>query len=477
MQQDADKPGCKVLLVAIEPAILETMSLLARAMAADQRLQPIILIRSTENKGKARELCGPGIEIFCIDQVPWPAKSDSLSMPAWAVWLWALLRRMKIRGRFVHRWIHILEIMNDLSRHRLRARQILAQINPQALLVGDDRRAGFLAAILKEAKIRKCFILLVCYAVSHCRDELVPTRDGHPGFDLNAPRDRFLKKWIARRLPLQVFMSQAGPYLFYQAHPTMALHFMMMLSEDPWCVGGGLSDKVALTGEGDLQRYIKGGMDPSKLAVVGQPSLDTLFDSAREKDKLTEKLNLGYGFDSQKKLLICAVPQLAEHHVFDWETHWKEMDFLVNSLAGTGLNVLLSLHPKSQPEAYLKFEEKPNVRVAFEPLSTILPAGDIFVATFSSTVRWAVLLGIPTLVVDFYGFDYSVYDSLGGVKIVSNREKLSPALHNLAIDQVYYQNQVEQALKTAPEVAPFDGLARQRIIDLVWQQVGHKGGA
>ncbi|MGD9123520.1 MAG: hypothetical protein PVG60_00425, partial [Desulfarculaceae bacterium] len=341
----------------------------------------------------------------------------------------------------------------------------------------DDRRAGFLAAIIKEAKVYGCYNLLVSYALSECRDDVAPARQGDPAYDLNTSPDGYLKKWIARRLPLQVFMSQVGPYLFYQARSIMALYFMKMLSENPWCVGGGFSDQVALTGENDLRRYLKGGVDPNKLVVVGEPTLDDLFDSTKSKDKIKAGIIRSHGFDPQQKILICALPPFAEHRVFDWETHWKEIDFLMKNLADTGLNVLLSLHPKSSRKDYLKLEEKPRVGIAYEPLSKILTAGDIFVATFSSTVRWAVLLSIPTVVFDFYGFGYRLYDNLGGIKVISNREDFGPALDKLANDPVYYEGQVAQARKSAPEIAPLDGLARQRIIDLVWRQVGHKSGA
>src|SRR5262249_35532508 len=129
--------------------------------------------------------------------------------------------------------------------------------------------------------------------------------------------------------------------------------------------------------------------------------------------------------------------------------------------------VLLSLHPKSDPAAYRFLEAEFGARLLDQSLREVLPAADVFVGTYSSTVRWAVLLGVPTVVVDFYGFDYDIFDHFPGLVKVTDRALLAPTLKRLVDNPLYARELREGQRRAAPSVAPFDGRACRRLIDLV----------
>ena len=173
----------------------------------------------------------------------------------------------------------------------------------------------------------------------------------------------------------------------------------------------------------------------------------------------------------KKKLIICAVPPLAEAGILDWPRHWQEIRFLVSSLAQTGANVLLSLHPKSDARQYRFLEQEFRGHLLREPLRESLPAADLFVTYSSSTVRWAVMLGIPTVLVDFYGLNYTIYDHLAGVVKVTDRTALLSVFGQVLEDHNYYDYLKSEQKKAAQYVARFDGQATQRIIDLIGMHV------
>jgi glycosyltransferase involved in cell wall biosynthesis len=299
------------------------------------------------------------------------------------------------------------------------------------------------------------------------RDDVALSRKEDPIYRMNHRSQGVLKRWIQQHYPDQIYQSQHGALLFFTPVTTIMLARMNMLPPNPWTIGGGYSDCVTLIGEEDRDRYIEMGVVPEKLVVTGQPSLDPLYKASCGVSALRATLIKKYGLDADRKLLICAVPQLAEHGVLDWTTHWREIRFLIGALAQTGANVLLSLHPKSQPEQYRFLEGEYGVKILQESLGDVLPTADVFTATFSSTVRWAVLLGIPTLVFDFYNFNYDIFDHLAGVVKVTDKALLTDTLCRMLADPAWYEQLQRNQLQAARQIALFDGQANRRIIDLI----------
>ncbi|MCC7449639.1 MAG: hypothetical protein IT324_19620 [Anaerolineae bacterium] len=78
-----------------------------------------------------------------------------------------------------------------------------------------------------------------------------------------------------------------------------------------------------------------------------------------------------------------------------------------------------------------------------------------------------MLLGIPTLVFDFYGFNFDIYDQLKGVVKVTEKALLSVSLHRMLTDQIWYEQLQHAQLNAAQRTALFDGQAYRRIIDLI----------
>ena len=105
------------------------------------------------------------------------------------------------------------------------------------------------------------------------------------------------------------------------------------------------------------------------------------------------------------------------------------------------------------------------VTIVEEPLKFILPCADCFVTSFSSTVRWAALLQIPTVVVD-YGWhtNYDFYNDLPTVTIVREESaffgKLEAALAN-------FKGKVNLNPDSNSDGVPFDGQATKRIVSCV----------
>ena len=143
-------------------------------------------------------------------------------------------------------------------------------------------------------------------------------------------------------------------------------------------------------------------------------------------------------------------------------------------------NCLISLHPKMDLRRYRFIEAEYGIPISTERLVDILPAAGIFAATFSSTVQWAVLCRVPTVLFDFYGFNYPMYESLKGVKVVTDKMAFAPHLRRLLLNQEYYLEMSSEQEKMAACISPFDGRCMERILAVILHDRGlaepNKGG-
>jgi hypothetical protein len=347
---------------------------------------------------------------------------------------------------------------------------LFEKVDPAAVLLADERRVGLYGGMLHAARRRGRLTMVIPYALSDLPDMVLPRKD-KPDHYVDRRPYRLIKAWIRRRHPDQVYESEVGPLLFYPAVETLVLASLGILPPKPWVIGGGWADVVGLIGEADRRRFVEQGAPPQKMIVTGQPSLDVLYETWQRKDDLCQRLAVDYGLDGDKPFVVFAVPQLGEHKITGWEEHWAANMAVTETLAATGANVLLSLHPRSDPEQYAFLEDRFGVHILREPLSEALPAADIFVATYSSTVRWAVLLRIPAIVVDYGWFGYTFFDHFEGVIKVNDHAKLAPVLKKMLGDLAYYERLQALQADTSQEITMFDGQAVRRIVDLIEERI------
>jgi hypothetical protein len=474
-----------VFLLHASAASLQELLIVAEAMHHDQRYRPVLILTSKSLEEYVARNAPPGLDILrwysskdssateAEEAVPATPKMPNLHVARKIV---ALLRTIGRKALYAPSPLSDLATLvsgartiHFLRQELVRVRRVFEQYQPVALLLSSDRRGGTESTFIRVAREYQCFKLVVPFAYSEAEGSAI-LRKNWPLCQGGSNPQILLKYLVQILYPGQVHVSPSGTFLFYPPATTLSLAAMRMLSPNPWQSGGGFSDLTGVLSEAERNRYQQMGVPKEKMIVTGQPSLDSLYQVATNGQGLVSRLSETYCIDSRRKRILCAVPQLAEHGFLSWERHWKEITFLVSSLTQTGAHILLSLHPKSDPERYVFLEKQYGVRILREPLRMVLPAAHLFVATFSSTIQWAVLLGIPSVVVDFYGMNYPMYDHLPGVLKVTNKAVLVRVLRSVLENPSYYDYLKREQQKAAPTIARFDGQATQRILDLIGER-------
>jgi len=123
---------------------------------------------------------------------------------------------------------------------------------------------------------------------------------------------------------------------------------------------------------------------------------------------------------------------------------------------------LLSVHPRSDVKSYEFLEEKYKCRILREPLSDVIGAADLFLASNSTTFTWAALCGIPSIaLMSPVPFLFSFLES---VRQVSASADLAAAISEiLESPEISFERDWQRLSRN--EV--FDGQYRERFFRLL----------
>jgi hypothetical protein len=170
----------------------------------------------------------------------------------------------------------------------------------------------------------------------------------------------------------------------------------------------------------------------------------------------------------EKPVFLAAIPPdqfNTQRPGCEFMSHLEVVAFWLDSLAATGWNVVVNLHPHLNPDK-IPLGSHSNVRLCQRPVAELLPLCDVFVACISATIRWAIAAAKPVINHDLYRYGYDDYRSAPGVVHVTNREEFSLEVKRIVEDAAYREQvRLEQAL-VAEDWGNLDGKSGQRLLDL-----------
>ena len=151
----------------------------------------------------------------------------------------------------------------------------------------------------------------------------------------------------------------------------------------------------------------------------------------------------------------------------DVQTGQSEFESTCYQFSRTDANCLLSLHPRMVREQYEHLAQKYHVQVADESLRDILPAADLFSASFSTVVQWAVLCHIPTVIIDWYDYVDGFIEKIDGVVLVKQKGRIREVINCLLSDRNQYEKLKNDCKGQAADYSPFDGKCVERIAKII----------
>lgn len=349
-------------------------------------------------------------------------------------------------------------LARGIRRKRRRVADRLVALRPDVLVVFEDRFIDPEAIWLAEASRLGVPAVLVRYAAASPESDAW-TRRGRAAYSLDAGLLAGCRRAFARAHPHHAWDDGQGAQLFYPLWDALALARERMADGRPWVVGGGAVTRVAVQGEADRREAETVSGLHGRFVVTGQASWDDLVAGEPQSGASAPR----------RPRVVCAWPQWAEHGQLGWSVHLALLERLAAELGKCAAEVVLCLHPKADAGRYEPLAASHGLSVSRLPLQRELRAADIFVASWSSTLRLAAMLGIAAINLDWAGQSYRLFSKLRSLQTSASPDDFGPLLSELLAEGGKRQALARTLREESATYGTVDGRACERISSLVIQ--------
>ena len=282
--------------------------------------------------------------------------------------------------------------------------------------------------------------------------------------------DRGLPRAFAALLPRWSFVHKGMRLLRLPAPDALAMELLSLAPPRPWVLHSGHADAIAVESEFMRDYCVREGLDPERLVVTGSAAHDTMHGvrerAAQARAELCRRLSLAEG----RPLLLSAVPpdQLYSGGRPGCEFSGYEalVEFWVRSLGEIdGYNVVLSLHPSQKREDWAHLERF-GPRISDERIEGLIPLCDVFVASISSTIQWAIAASKPTINYDVYLYRHPAYQNASGVLLAARQDEYLRLLRRLTADTAFFSEIARRQETSSAYYGRIDGRAADRLASL-----------
>ena len=357
------------------------------------------------------------------------------------------------------------EFSNYLRNNYQNISRLINKYNIHVILLSGDRHLGLEPVFLKISKALNIPSIIIYLAYYAGEEQIFFNNYATQKIKPNLLTSKYIVN-SQRTLTYKV----ARHSYYYPHYIGNSLNNFGVLTKNPYVMGSGSSDILCIDNHYNKNLYVRAGVEEKKIHIVGDGNYDLLYKQHSQRDVIRQNIFKKYHLDNDKKIIIIGLPQLGEHGELPWDRHWQEIHFLIKSLHSLDQNILISLHPKMNINNYKYLEKKFDCKILNERLIDSLPSADLYIATYSSTVVWSVLCGINTVVIDFYGFNYTMYDYLNSIRKVEQKDNLKTTLENSLTEKVDFSKDWEKLSKNMV----FDGRTMERYIELIRDSLSSK---
>ena len=368
--------------------------------------------------------------------------------------------------RFSEEVIKELLIKIDVVKRRVSfCEDWLVKLGIDAVLLPEDNIERDSYAWVKAARRRNVKSIISSYG-SISRSEAVNAYSNSPAHRITEECYSFL-----RLHNLSHWTERVGGYHITRLPfiELLARELTATAPKNPWVINSGATDVLAVESNNSKVDYLAHGFENSQIEVIGHPLQDKLAIHMDEVSLLKEKLAAEFSFDSRNFFIVVAMPpnQLElVSSVFDSYTELL-VSFGLKPSEITGFNTIVSPHPNASAEE-IELMKSLGINIVHKPVSELMPIADIYLSSVSSTIKWALGLGIPVIDFDCFQYGYANYKNLNQVLTVSSEDCYQGTLEKLK-DINFVKRLKSQAQSKASNWGPIDGNATSRLVQLVLQ--------
>lgn len=362
------------------------------------------------------------------------------------------------------------EIFFGLWRERQLRKELedlMARVCPQVLILPELNWGYSHALLIEWSRKNKVPILTIPYTLAGRREWVASFAHNEDCWVTGV-----LKRLVAIAFPEWV-LERNGRRLMLPLEWLVSCESAKFSPNIPWVTNSGPNILVAADSPFTLGFYQREGVDTSCWSVIGSMADDRMHTAFAARDALRSELAGNYRLCIERRWVLIALPPNQFDCVntdglpySDYQSLLRGMVGGVVAEGGGQWDVLINLHPRTKRTDVDWLESLGAVIVA-QPVESLLPLSDLFIASASATIRWAVACGVPTINYDAYHYKYDDYQSCPGVVEVD-----TPSSYREVLTQVLGQSETWLNLKRTQEreahrLFCLDGYARPRLLSIM----------
>ncbi|WP_339034810.1 hypothetical protein WHZ78_23695 [Bradyrhizobium symbiodeficiens] len=381
--------------------------------------------------------------------------------------LFGLLRRTKV-GQSLQQLMRLLLAARGVEK-------FLEVVQPDLIVLPEDNVETLSTIFVAKGRRLNIPSMIIPFTIPN---PLEPARYYHdnPLYQARGP----IARRLVERHPKWRFHHEGRDLLRQPAIKASCQEFLGLSSPAPWVLNRGYAVSIALDSEAQRDLYIKLGFPVEQLKVIGDMN-GAMFHRVRShKQQFAEEICSRYGWPSDRPLILCGFPPDQYQGTDTSRFEFPNYDALVEAwmtsfgLVGNRANILIRPHPRI-PLERLSALEGSNVKISLQPTAELIPLCDLYVASISATIRWAIACGVPVINYDTYRYRYADYESAAGVIGVEDAREFRSLMQRFVDDEKFAADLKERQRSVMDYWGQLDDGAGRRLSALVLDAISGAG--
>jgi hypothetical protein len=343
---------------------------------------------------------------------------------------------------------------------------VLKQRPYVAVVMSEDNIELDTAVWIAVARRYKIKSIVVPYTISNAI-EFAESYVGFAPYQIGANDHNRL---VSHLFPAWVLRYKGRQFLRTDFAKIVAVESLGLTPPQPWVLNSGYADAIAVESAAMYDYYRAAGIPARQLVNTGSLPDDVIAGALIEVPLRRRSIVQEFGLQDDKPLLLCALPP--DQNTFDrpgceFTSFDDLLEFWSDCLKTiTGWNIIVRPHPKTAPERLDSLRQR-GLPVSYADTAALVPLCDLYVASVSATIRWAISSAKPVINYDVYQYGYEDFNALRGVSLVKTRAEFCERLLHVTCNEGERAALAAAQKVAAPRWGRLDGLSGRRLLSLL----------
>ena len=343
------------------------------------------------------------------------------------------------------------------------------------VVVLPEETVGMVASSIVKASREQHIPVIVCPYTTANQDEAFQNLKDRDEFktDHNSLAAFLFPRWRMKRQGRDLVRLPESHII---AHERLGL-----TPQDPWLMNSGTIDAICVENQSIKDYFVSSGISTKRLRVTGSAALDEMYNIKTNREIVSAKLNEEAGASDDRPLLLvsgCPNQLTGVEAPYCAYSSMEEIATVVaNALTSQKSTYRFVVRPHPAHLAFGDMLARYGFHVSELPTAQLVVLSDLFIAFASSTIRWAVCCGVPTINYDVFSYNFNEYRDNVGVFDVKTSTELSILAARLRFGSKFYRDTLTRIASEEAAIVMLDGKSVTRLETTLNELTVNRGGS